>query len=405
MSLSCYRSINMLHFSSQFKNNYRIKNSFKPHAVGSKELWIQTSEKSVVTIAMEGGYNRFLFSTQEDSQIFLDTWQQLGRLQGILASPDGFLIDLSTSKPIGRLMQVSTAEELSTALSSAAALSTGILLIQSSSDWQIIPAENLVAAFQQNKTNDPSNNNNNNNMPCLMMMTSSAASSRVMLEALESGVDGVVLTTDNDQEVRELMQYLEYRKKSDKERMKYHIARVKAPKAVGIGDRACLDLAESMIPGEGILVGNFARALFLVHSECEESQYINSRPFRVNAGPVHAYVHVPDGKTKYISELKAGDEVEVVNERGQSRTAILGRVKIEKRPLVLVEADTEDGLVHSILLQNAETVKLVGPCDDCKQGWKTVSVSELKEGDFVYVFLQNAARHTGIAIEETISER
>lgn len=23
-----------------------------------------------------------------------------------------------------------------------------------------------------------------------------------------------------------------------------------------------------------------------VHSECEESQYINSRPFRVNAGPV-----------------------------------------------------------------------------------------------------------------------
>lgn len=26
--------------------------------------------------------------------------------------------------------------------------------------------------------------------------------------------------------------------------------------------------------------------LFLVHSECSESAYINSRPFRVNAGPV-----------------------------------------------------------------------------------------------------------------------
>ena len=35
-----------------------------------------------------------------------------------------------------------------------------------------------------------------------------------------------------------------------------------------------------------MLIGNFARAAFLVHSECTESRYINSRPFRVNAGPV-----------------------------------------------------------------------------------------------------------------------
>jgi 3-dehydroquinate synthase class II len=39
-------------------------------------------------------------------------------------------------------------------------------------------------------------------------------------------------------------------------------------------------------PGEGLLVGSFARALFLVHSECAPSAYIGSRPFRVNAGPV-----------------------------------------------------------------------------------------------------------------------
>ena len=78
----------------------------------------------------------------------------------------------------------------------------------------------------------------------------------------------------------------------------------------------CVDLASLMRPGEGMLVGSFSRGLFLVrvdcmadrfihcdihcdiliescqvHSECEESAYINSRPFRVNAGPVHAYVH------------------------------------------------------------------------------------------------------------------
>lgn len=52
--------------------------------------------------------------------------------------------------------------------------------------------------------------------------------------------------------------------------------------------RVCVDLCSNMVPGEGMLVGSFARALFLVHSECAESTYINSRPFRVNAGPVRA---------------------------------------------------------------------------------------------------------------------
>lgn len=52
--------------------------------------------------------------------------------------------------------------------------------------------------------------------------------------------------------------------------------------------RVCVDMASLLVPGEGLLVGSFARALFLVHSECAESAYINSRPFRVNAGPVNA---------------------------------------------------------------------------------------------------------------------
>ena len=54
------------------------------------------------------------------------------------------------------------------------------------------------------------------------------------------------------------------------------------------GERVCVDLANMLRPGEGMLVGSFARGLMLVHSECEESDYIASRPMRVNAGAVHA---------------------------------------------------------------------------------------------------------------------
>ena len=83
---------------------------------------------------------------------------------------------------------------------------------------------------------------------------------------------------------------------------------------------------------------------------------------------------------------------------------------------VLVEAKTIDDVVHSLLLQNAETVRLVGPAhvsqaanDDGEEGgqasWRAVSVSEMRVGDKVFLRQQGAARHTGISINESIVER
>ena len=87
---------------------------------------------------------------------------------------------------------------------------------------------------------------------------------------------------------------------------------------------------------------------------------------------------------------------------------------------MLVEAKTEDDGVHSLLLQNAETVRLVGParqgepCDRAGNGpsndgrqvsWRAISVSQLQLGDKVFLRQQDAARHTGISIKESIVER
>ena len=57
----------------------------------------------------------------------------------------------------------------------------------------------------------------------------------------------------------------------------YEVAHVTRVVSLGMGDRACVDLACLLHPGEGLLVGSFARCLALVHSECEESSYIASR--------------------------------------------------------------------------------------------------------------------------------
>ncbi|GIL45347.1 hypothetical protein Vafri_2610 [Volvox africanus] len=275
-----------------------------------------------------------------------------------------------------------------------------------------------------------------------------------MLEALEAGTGGVLLRSNDPVQVRNLLTYVSRRAAEESGHpdamLHYSVAKVVGVRQLGLGDRACVDLAGLMQPGEGLLVGSFARCLALVHSECGESQYIASRPFRVNAGPVHAYVLCPDGRTRYLSELASGMEVVVADPAGRCRTAVVGRVKIERRPLVLVELATPaelegkvDGALmeqgagevarHSLMLQNAETVKLVGPArghasraapKPLEEGagkvdaavscsgasgvdvaWCAISVSELQPGDLVNVLLQPPARHTGIAVEEFILEK
>jgi 3-dehydroquinate synthase II len=153
-----------------------------------------------------------------------------------------------------------------------------------------------------------------------------------------------------------------------------------------------------MILGEGVLVGNSSQALFLVHSESVENSFVNTRPFRVNAGPVHAYIRLANGQTKYLSEVRSGDKLPIVNYEGKSYPAIVGRVKMERRPLALVEAE-ENGQNLSIILQNAETIRLTEPCGNA------VSLVDLKKGSEVLVYRERAGRHFGVPVDETITER
>ncbi len=103
---------------------------------------------------------------------------------------------------------------------------------------------------------------------------------------------------------------------------------------------------------------------------------------------------VPGNKTRYLSELVAGDEVLIVNTEGETRTAYVGRSKIERRPLILIEAEYEGKTIRT-LLQNAETIRIVDADNN------PLSVADIKIGK-VKVYVESNARHFGIAIDETI---
>lgn len=255
------------------------------------------------------------------------------------------------------------------------------IVIVSATDWKVIPLENLIAAFQGRRAR-------------LVAEVSSAEEARLFLDTLEVGVHGVLLRPAAPREIARLREILDRRRVPP---VALEEAVVESVKPAGVGDRVCIDSCSLLSPGEGMLVGSAAGALFLVASEAEQSEYVASRPFRVNAGPVHAYVLCPEGKTKYLSELEAGDEVLAVNAKGEARVVVVGRCKMERRPLLLVTVESR-GKSASTILQNAETIRLVTP-----EGTK--SVSELKRGDKVLLRADDVGRHFGMAVKETLVER
>ena len=251
-------------------------------------------------------------------------------------------------------------------------------------DWQIIPLENLIARIGEETT--------------LVAGVQSAAEAETAYETLEIGADAVLLDADDPDEIRETVAV---RDEQDREQLSLRHATVTEVERTGSADRVCIDTGSLLDHDEGMLVGSMSRGLFFVHAETAESPYVASRPFRVNAGAVHAYVRTPDGGTKYLSELEAGDEVQVVDTEGRTREAIVGRAKIEKRPMfrVTAEVETEDGTDRvGTLLQNAETIKVA-----TSEGRK--AVTELEEGDGMLVYYEDTARHFGEAVDESIIEK
>ncbi len=245
-------------------------------------------------------------------------------------------------------------------------------------DWTIIPIENLLARRGKN----------------IMVQVETSAQAKLMVEILEKGVDGVVLSTTDINEIKKTAEIIH----GISEKISLVTATITACKQLGMGDRCCLDTCTQMGLGEGMLIGNTASGFFLVHSESIDNPYVASRPFRVNAGAVHAYTLAPGGKTKYLADLKAGDEVLLVDFQGKSQTAYLGRNKIEKRPMMLIEGESQ-GMPISLVMQNAETIRLVSP------DGKAISVTALKPGDKVLGHIEKAGRHFGVQVDETLIER
>lgn len=248
-------------------------------------------------------------------------------------------------------------------------------------NWKIIPLENLIAQLHGKSSK-------------LFTQASSVDEAKVAAETLELGVDGLILNTNDLKVLEETSKALAGKGRA----IELVEAEVKDIKTLTAGARVCIDTVSLMKPGEGMLVGSQSSGLFLVQAEVMPNPHVEPRPFRINAGPVSSYILTPDDKTKYLSELKAGDEVLIVDREGRCRPTSVGRVKIELRPLLLIEASYKDQAFKAVQ-QNAETIHLVTKDS-------SLSVSDLKAGDKILIRHQSGGRHFGALVEaETVIER
>ena len=304
------------------------------------------------------------------------------RLQGTDILVTSNLDNLSSAKrsrtPVALEVMIGNQKELDK-ISQALELSPDYLLINCP-NWKIIPLENLIAEAKGRSK--------------LLARTTSFDESRIALSTLELGADGIALASHNMSEILRTRDLI----LGDSEDISLSTAIVTSVKPIGTGARVCVDTTEILEPGEGLLTGSSSQALFLAEGEVHPNPHVNSRPFRVNAGPVSSYVLMAKGKTRYLSELSAGETVLLIDRTGRTRSVDVARIKIERRPMILVEANIGNRKITTIV-QNAETVRLV-----TRDGSK--SVSEIKPGDDILVRHEDGGRHFGTkVVDEMIIEK
>jgi len=322
------------------------------------------ARKGLVTGGLEAGICRFILRKGDEEFESLGKMETIYFDNGVSCDDRYEFVDIGDPKSQEHAMSLAGKKEA---------------VIVTTTDWTVIPLENMIAKFGGSGTK-------------VFASASTVEEANLFLTTMEKGVDGVVIDVDDPLLISKFNKII-----NDSPKEELSEVTVVSIKPVEMGDRVCIDTCSMMSPGEGMLIGSYSNCLFLIQSESEDNGYVASRPFRVNAGAVHSYMEVPGGGTRYLSEIKGGDSVLLCDENGNTRVASVGRCKVEKRPLLMVTA-TDGKKEYTVMLQNAETIRMVG-----SKG--SVSVTKLKPGDKVLAKIETGGRHFGMAIEETISEK
>jgi len=277
---------------------------------------------------------------------------------------------------------VTVTGEESLAVACTVAATAPWTLVEFQQDPSKIPLEILLGATDKAKGN-------------LVTVVTDLEDAEITLTVLERGPDGMLLRPDT---VGEATALVEISQETTEQLQLEHLT-VTRLSHVGLGDRVCVDTCTHFKQNEGILVGSHATGMILVSSETHPLPYMPTRPFRVNAAALHSYSLTPANRTRYLAELRSGSELLAVDTEGRTRRVVVGRIKMESRPLLLIEAESPTGGKVNVICQDDWHVRVLGP------GGSVHNITELKAGDVILGYALTDQRHVGYPIREFLHEQ
>lgn len=330
-----------------------------------KKFWvdIRSFSKNKIVVAENAGASALLIPKGTKKEV-----KKITKLKTI--SEDG---DLKIGKDV-IITKIKNIKDHSRILS---LLNRDIFVILEMKRLEILPIENLIAQRPEK----------------LIIQVRDYKEAKTAIKILEKGAGGILLKTNNLIDIKKTGEIMKMNKK-----IKLVKAKVTRKVLLDLGDRAMIDCCSLLKKGEGVLVGNTSSGMFLVQADCIKNQYTGKRAFKINAGAVHSYIMMPNNRTEYLSELKIGDSTLIVDSKGNTKEVVIGRVKIESRPLILVEAEYK-GQKSSIILQNVETIHLIKP------DGSPINLGKLKKGDTILIYVDKPGRHFGMKVKEKIIEK
>uniref|UniRef100_M1AJ13 3-dehydroquinate synthase n=1 Tax=Solanum tuberosum TaxID=4113 RepID=M1AJ13_SOLTU len=222
--------------------------AFTPSNSKKKTVWIWTENKQVMTAAVERGWNTFIFpSNRQDLAL---EWSSIAVIYPLFVE-EGRQID-HEHKSVAAFAEISSPQQLEQfQISEEQADKVVVNLL----DWQVIPAENIVADFQGTQTT-------------VLVVSKTQSEAQVFLEALEHGLGGVVMKVEDVGAILELKGYFDRRRDVDS-LLNLTKAIISHIQVTGMGDRVCVDICSLMRPGEGLLVCSFCPVYFCLSTICK----------------------------------------------------------------------------------------------------------------------------------------
>jgi len=210
-------------------------------------------------------------------EVWLESGDRIPGIDKILGEDleiDGNALYLD-GRNAGRVVNVSNSDGQSFARSLAGSVDWILLEF---GDWKMIPIENIIAACNSGPTK----------------VAAKISKSEQILGAafaLEIGVDAILVPEElmetaliaKSQRGEKSESEISIPSSGNIELTSFEIIEVREGM---IGDRVCIDLISMLEIGDGMLVGSNSKSLVLVHGETVESEFVPTRPFRVNAEPL-----------------------------------------------------------------------------------------------------------------------